>query len=142
MYSGRRVREPISAKLRKRALAKAKNTCQYPKCKTSNKYVMLQAHHINLKNDNNRPSNIKMLCPTHHAVVHHKQSKKYGVEQKRIKKNREKEIKKKKIEIKLLEQKRKKLIKRNALKKKKVSKKKSTKRKVRRKPRSIFDDLF
>lgn len=130
MFSGRRIRERIPAKLRKQALAKAKNTCQYSKCTISSKYVMLQVHHINLKNDNNRLSNIKILCPTHHAIVHHKLSKKYKVEQERLKKNREKELKKKKKELKLLERKKKKVMKANALKKKKATKKKVRKKSV------------
>jgi hypothetical protein len=147
VFSGRRMRERIPAKLRKQALEKAKNICQYPKCKISSKYVVLQAHHRNLKNDNNRLSNIKMLCPTHHAKVHHKQSKKYKLEQVRSNKKRKREelrlnkkraieLKKKKKELKLLEKKKKKVMKANALKKKKA------KKKVRRKSRGIFDDFF
>lgn len=111
IFSGRRIREPISASLRKQALEIAKYKCQYPKCKVSNKYIPLQAHHINLKNDNNRLSNIKMLCPTHHSKVHQKFSKKYKTEQKRLEKKKKKLLEKKAKELKLLEEKRKKLIK-------------------------------
>jgi len=122
---GNRYRERIPAKLRKQALEKSKNTCQYPKCKITSKYVTLQAHHINLKNDNNRLSNIKILCPTHHAIVHYKQSKKFKLEQKRLEEKKKKERMK---ELKLLEKKQKEM-------KKKVKKKV----KKRRRSNSLWD---
>ena len=70
--SGSRIREPLPAKKKKQALEKAKNTCQWPRCNVKNSYVKLQFHHINMKNDDNRLSNIKVLCPTHHQLIHQK----------------------------------------------------------------------
>lgn len=70
--TGRRIREPLPAKKKKEALAKAKNKCQYPGCKVKKGIVKLQFHHINMKNDDNRLSNIKVLCPNHHDVIHRK----------------------------------------------------------------------
>ena len=138
IFSGRRMRERIPAKIRKQALEKAKNICQFPKCKISNKYVMLQAHHINLNNDNNWLSNIKMLCPTHHIKVHEKQSKKYKIEQARLKKKKareeKKEEKKRKIELKRAKKKLKSLEKkRNKMRKIALRKKRKGKIKKRRK---------
>ena len=72
MVTGRRIREPIPASKKKKALEKAKGKCQWPGCNKTNNYVKLQFHHINLKNDDNNLLNIQVLCPTHHSVIHSK----------------------------------------------------------------------
>ena len=70
MLTGRRIREPISAKKRKQALVRAKDTCQYSGCKIKEgELIKLQIHHLNLKNDDNRLSNLMVLCGTHHGVM-------------------------------------------------------------------------
>jgi hypothetical protein len=65
--TGGRAREPVSAKLKKEVRARAKNTCEWRGCKEKE---YLQFHHKNMKNDDNRPSNIVLLCPKHHIKTH------------------------------------------------------------------------
>ena len=63
------IREPISIKLRKKVLERAKGKCE--KCrKIKNSDVRLNFHHKNMINDDNRLSNIRALCPNCHAKVH------------------------------------------------------------------------
>ena len=71
----RRIREPISAKLKKQVLARAKNTCEHKGCRIKNSQIKLQFHHKNMNNDDNRPSNILALCPNHHWLKHKNQKK-------------------------------------------------------------------
>jgi len=66
MLTGKRIREPILASKKKKALEKAKGKCEWSKCSEKD---ILDYHHVNLKNDDNRPSNIKVLCPTHHRKI-------------------------------------------------------------------------
>ncbi len=72
----KRIREPIPAKLRKKILERAKNTCEYSGCNIKNEDIKLHNHHKNLKNDDNRPSNLSVLCPNHHQKIHTEASKK------------------------------------------------------------------
>jgi len=65
--TGRRIREPIPASKKKEALRKAKGKCQWVRCSERD---ILDLHHLNLRNDDNRLSNIKVLCPTHHRKIH------------------------------------------------------------------------
>ena len=76
MTSFRRVREPVPAAKKKEALARANYTCQWPGCKVKNSYVTLQIHHKNMKNDDNRLSNLMVLCPTHHTKIHQRLKRK------------------------------------------------------------------
>ncbi|MFA5020338.1 MAG: HNH endonuclease [Candidatus Pacearchaeota archaeon] len=66
---GGHVREPVSAKKRRQLMERAKNKCEWKGC-NHNKH--LQVHHLNMKNDDNRISNLKILCPNHHADIHDK----------------------------------------------------------------------
>jgi hypothetical protein len=73
-FTNQRIREPISAQKRKEALRIAKNKCQYPLGCTIKEggYIKLHIHHKNWKNDDNRLSNLMVLCGTHHGVMHKK----------------------------------------------------------------------
>lgn len=65
------IREPVSAKIRKEALSRAKNKCQYPSCFIKEGGdIKLQIHHKNMVNDDNKLSNLMALCATHHGVMH------------------------------------------------------------------------
>ena len=66
-YTRRRIREPIPAEKKHEALKIANGKCQYPRCSVR---VGLVFHHRNLKNDDNRLSNIEVLCPNHHGTRH------------------------------------------------------------------------
>ena len=68
-FSNKRIREPFTAKLKNAVRKRAKGKCEWPRCKQT-KY--LQFHHKNMRNDDNRVSNIILLCPNHHAEMHHK----------------------------------------------------------------------
>ncbi|MEK6977672.1 MAG: hypothetical protein AABX40_04635 [Candidatus Hydrothermarchaeota archaeon] len=57
-------REPVPAKVKNTVKKRAKNTCEYRGC---NHKSNLQFHHKNMKNSDNRVSNIELLCPNHHA---------------------------------------------------------------------------
>ena len=104
MISGKRIREPIPAKRKKQALAKAKYKCQFKGC---NEKEILDFHHINMKNDDNRLSNIAVLCPTHHRKIH-----------KKIKVKVEKEILGREIKRRIIKVKPKSKTKKKAVKKK------------------------
>lgn len=66
----KRIREPISAKLRKEVLVRAKNKCEWKGCKKRNGEIKLKFHHIDMDNDNNNPKNIKAYCSHHHDLTH------------------------------------------------------------------------
>lgn len=72
IMSTRRVREPISASLKKKVLARANNTCERRGC---NHKQYLEFHHKNMNNDDNKVSNIIVLCPNHHREIHDKYKK-------------------------------------------------------------------
>lgn len=65
----KRIREPIPAAKKKEVIERAKGTCEWPRCKQS-KY--LEINHKNMKNDDNRLSNLVLLCPNHHTEYHDK----------------------------------------------------------------------
>ena len=111
--TGKRIREPIPAKRKKEALEKAKSKCQYKRCKIKNNNIKLQFHHINMKNDDNRLSNIMVLCPNHHDLIHRK-----------IKVKVEKDILGREIKRRVI----------------KESKRKPIKRKTKKRRNSIFGD--
>jgi len=67
--SGRRIREPIPAKIKKETMKRANHKCQWPNCKEKE---ILDFHHKNMRNDDNRVLNIIVLCPTHHRMYHKK----------------------------------------------------------------------
>ena len=60
-------REPLPAKVKNAVKERAKNICEYRGCKYKEN---LQFHHIDMKNSDNRKSNIELLCPNHHAKRH------------------------------------------------------------------------
>lgn len=60
-------REPLPAKKKNAVRERAKNTCEYRGCKHKEN---LQFHHKNMKNSDNRISNIELLCPNHHMKRH------------------------------------------------------------------------
>jgi len=64
---GMSTRESVPAAKKKQILERAKNTCEYRGC---NHKLNLQFHHKNMKNSDNRVSNIELLCPNDHALRH------------------------------------------------------------------------
>ena len=70
VISNKRIREPISAALAKKVLTRAKNTCEHKGCRVKNSEFKLQFHHKDMRNDNNTLSNIIVLCPNHHWLIH------------------------------------------------------------------------
>jgi len=44
-------------------------------CRKKYSTDVLHVHHINGKRDDNRESNLVVLCPTHHALAHNKDQK-------------------------------------------------------------------
>ncbi|MBN2603637.1 MAG: HNH endonuclease [Candidatus Thermoplasmatota archaeon] len=66
-------REPVPIEIKKKVLDRAKRICEYPKCKEKE---FLEFHHKNLKNSDNRASNIELLCPKHHRKRHSEKIKK------------------------------------------------------------------
>ena len=64
-------RKPIPAKLRKEVYEKYKGRCA--KCP---KKSPLDIHHKDMKNTNNKPSNLVLLCKNHHGEEHEKYYKK------------------------------------------------------------------
>jgi len=75
MLGMRRIREPISAKLKKCVLARAKNVCEHADCNIKNSDIKLQMHHKNMNNDDNRLVNIIVLCPNCHWLKHKNEKK-------------------------------------------------------------------
>lgn len=67
---GMRVREPISASLRKQVLARAKNVCQAKGCIIKHSDFPLEIHHKDMNNDNTKLSNLSALCSLHHKKIH------------------------------------------------------------------------
>ena len=116
LYGKASSREPVPAAKKKAVRERAKNTCQYPRCKRKDlqQGVRLVFHHKNQRNHNNRLSNLELLCPTHHAVRH---------AQKGLKKSRD-----------ILGGETKRLV-------KKKPKKKTVKKRVRRKTKKQFNPL-
>ncbi len=66
---GQKVREPVLKILRRKALEKANFKCQWKGCNVKNE-KLLDIHHKNMRNDDNRISNFMVLCPTHHRLWH------------------------------------------------------------------------
>ena len=60
-------REPVRIEIKKKVIDRAKKICEYPSCREK---VFLEFHHKNMKNNDNRASNIKLLCPKHHRMRH------------------------------------------------------------------------
>ena len=65
--------EPVPVEMKKKVMDRAKRICEYPKCKENK---LLQFHHRNLKNTDNRASNIELLCPNHHKKRHSEKTRK------------------------------------------------------------------
>jgi len=61
-------REPIPADKRKKVRERAGNKCEV--CHKKPYAVTLEFHHKNMKNSDNRLSNLQLLCPTHHRQKH------------------------------------------------------------------------
>lgn len=72
MLSNRRVREPLSAKVKNTVRKRARGKCEARGCNHS---TYLDFHHKNMNSDDNRPSNIILLCPIHHREAHAKNKK-------------------------------------------------------------------
>ena len=72
MVSARRIREPIPAKVKHVIESRAGNMCEGSQCQQRQ---YLEFHHLNMKNDDNRISNIRLLCPNHHKAWHDKNKK-------------------------------------------------------------------
>ena len=66
-------REPLPAEIKRSVKECAKNTCEYRGCGHKSN---LQFHHKNMKNSDNRLSNIELLCPNHHAKRHDQKRRK------------------------------------------------------------------
>jgi hypothetical protein len=60
-------REPVRIEIKKKVMDRAKKICEYPRCKEK---VFLEFHHKNMKNNDNRASNIELLCSKHHRMRH------------------------------------------------------------------------
>ena len=65
----KRIREPIKAEIKHKIFLRAHNKCEWRGC---NQTEHLHIHHKNMKNDDNRLSNLILLCPNHHAALHDK----------------------------------------------------------------------
>jgi len=66
-------RKPLSAKLKREVYEKYKRKCNHGSCV---KRQPLDIHHINFKNNVNKLSNLRLLCPNHHRLIHEKKFKK------------------------------------------------------------------
>jgi hypothetical protein len=66
-------REPVPIKIKKKVIDRAKKNCEYPHCREKK---TLEFHHKNLKNNDNRASNIELLCPYHHIKKHREKNRK------------------------------------------------------------------
>jgi hypothetical protein len=64
-------RKPLKASTKKEVYDKFKGRCN--KCSKKNP---LEIHHKDMKNSNNRLSNLVLLCPNHHTLEHQKYYKK------------------------------------------------------------------
>jgi hypothetical protein len=60
-------REPVRIEIKKKVIDRAKKICEYPRCKEKE---FLEFHHKNMKNNDNRATNIELLCPKHHRKRH------------------------------------------------------------------------
>jgi len=60
-------RERVPTDTKNNVRKRARNTCEYPRCKEKE---FLEFHHIDMRNNNNRLSNIELLCPKHHRKRH------------------------------------------------------------------------
>ena len=60
-------REPVPIEIKKKVIDRAKKICEYPRCKEKE---FLEFHHKNMKNNDNRASNIELLCTKHHRMRH------------------------------------------------------------------------
>ena len=61
-------REPIPADKKRAIIERAGNKCEV--CHKKLPGVPLEFHHKNMKNDDNRLSNLQLLCPNHHRRKH------------------------------------------------------------------------
>jgi len=66
-------REPVPARIKRKVRDRARNICEYPTCRQKEN---LQFHHKNMKNSDNRASNLELLCPNHHAKRHNQKIRK------------------------------------------------------------------
>ena len=66
-------REPVRIEIKKKIIDRAKKICEYPRCKEKE---FLEFHHKNMKNNDNRASNIELLCSKHHRMRHSKKIRK------------------------------------------------------------------
>jgi len=64
------ARERIDAKKREEITKKAKGKCQA--CHKKYRDIPMQIHHKDMKNENNNPENLELLCPNCHARKHAK----------------------------------------------------------------------
>ena len=77
-FTGKSIREPVPPEKRRGALIKAKNKCQWVGCNTKESgLIKLEIHHKNQRNDDNRLSNLQVLCRTHHGAIHRKYKRIY-----------------------------------------------------------------
>ena len=72
-FISKEKRERIPTKKRHEVENKYYNKCAV--CKQKPRGVTLQFHHINGKNNDNRLSNLMLLCPNHHYGKHSKGAK-------------------------------------------------------------------
>jgi len=61
------IREPVSAKIRHKILERDKHKYRYLNC---HEKEILDTHHLDMNPSNNKLSNLKTLCPTHHRKAH------------------------------------------------------------------------
>ena len=79
MTTGKAPRERVPAKVKNQVKDRVKKkygrlVCEV--CKKKPRGVTLQYHHKNMKNTDNRPNNIQLLCPNHHSLKHKKKYRK------------------------------------------------------------------
>ena len=73
IFSKASSRERVPAKKKDAVRERARNTCEFRGC---NHKTNLHFHHKNMKADDNRVSNLELICPNHHAVRHTKKIRK------------------------------------------------------------------
>jgi 5-methylcytosine-specific restriction endonuclease McrA len=61
-------REPIPADKKRAVRERARNKCEV--CHKKPYGVTLEFHHKNMRNSDNRLSNLQLLCPNHHRLKH------------------------------------------------------------------------